>query len=314
MSDVASPVKQGFIARWWTYQGERFPIVGHGALIAAFSFCAVSLSKMLRGESGLPSWQAMGVAFVSCFLFFLQLRIADEFKDLEDDAKWRPYRPVPRGLVTLRELGVLFVIACLVQLGLAIWLDARLVILLGVTWAYLAAMSKEFFIADWLRRRPIVYMLSHMVIMPLVDLYATASDWLVAGHTWPPAGLPWFLAASFFNGLVIEIGRKIRSPQDEEEGVDTYSRLWGRQSATAAWRGVMAATVVCALLVAIKLQMLYPIMIALCAAYFGGALIVMRFIAQPVKGRGKWIENYSGLWTIVLYLTLGLLPRLMGKG
>lgn len=314
MTDAAAPVKPGFIAKWWIYQGERFPIAAHGALIAAFSFCAVSLSRMLRGEPGLPSWQAMVVAFVSCFLFFLQLRIADEFKDLEDDTKWRPYRPVPRGLVTLRELGVLFVIACAVQLGLAIWLDPRLVILLGVTWAYLAAMSKEFFINDWLRKRPIVYMLSHMIIMPLVDLYATSTDWLVAGHTWPPAGLPWFLAASFFNGLVIEIGRKIRSPDDEEEGVDTYSRLWGRQTSTAVWRGVMAATVVCSLLVAAKLQMLYPIMIVLCLAYFGGAMIIVRFISQPVKGRGKWIENYAGIWTIILYLSLGLLPRLMGRG
>jgi len=36
-------------------------------------------------------------------------------------------------------------------------------------------MSKEFFVADWLRRRPVLYMLSHMVIMPLVDLYATSN-------------------------------------------------------------------------------------------------------------------------------------------
>jgi 4-hydroxybenzoate polyprenyltransferase len=35
-----------------------------------------------------------------------------------------------------------------------------------------------------------------------------------------PAGLFWFLAASFCNGVVIEIGRKIRAPAQEEEGVD----------------------------------------------------------------------------------------------
>ena len=53
-------------------------------------------------------------------LFFLQLRIADEFKDYEDDARYRPYRPVPRGLVSLRELAWVGVGAAAIQLALAI--------------------------------------------------------------------------------------------------------------------------------------------------------------------------------------------------
>ena len=35
----------------------------------------------------------------------LQLRLADEFKDFEEDSRYRPYRPVPRGLVSLRDLA-----------------------------------------------------------------------------------------------------------------------------------------------------------------------------------------------------------------
>ena len=38
-------------------------------------------------------------------------------------------------------------------------------------------------------------------------------------------GLFWFLIVSFFNGVVVEIGRKIRAREDEEEGVETYSSL-----------------------------------------------------------------------------------------
>ena len=41
------------------------------------------------------------MAVVTSFLSFLQLRIADEFKDFDEDSRYRPYRPVPRGLVTL---------------------------------------------------------------------------------------------------------------------------------------------------------------------------------------------------------------------
>src|SRR5438128_2648399 len=105
--------------RWWVYQRERFPILGHGLLIAAFSLSAVSYSAILRGGDAMPTGLAAAVAFVSCFLFFLQLRIADEFKDFEEDARYRPYRPVPRGLVRLRELAAVAIVAAATQLALA---------------------------------------------------------------------------------------------------------------------------------------------------------------------------------------------------
>src|SRR5262249_2790594 len=133
--------------RWWVYQRERFPVLAHGLLIAAFSFSAVCFSALLRGQTTLPSAASAVVAFGTAFLFFLQLRIADGSKAFEEDSRYRPYRPVPRGLVSLRELGVLGALAALVQLGLALWLEPSLALLLALTWTYLALMSKEFFVA-----------------------------------------------------------------------------------------------------------------------------------------------------------------------
>jgi 4-hydroxybenzoate polyprenyltransferase len=301
-----------FHAKWWSYQRERFPLIAHGLLIAAFSFCAVSISAMLRGSSGVPGGRSILVAFATCFCFFLQLRIADEFKDLEEDARYRPYRPVPRGLVTLRELGWLFVIVAAIQLGLALWLDRRLLVLLGVTWTYLALMSKEFFVADWLRPRAVLYMLSHMLIMPLVDLYATSTDWLPRqGH--PPHGLIWFLLASYCNGLVIEMGRKIRSSEDEEAGVATYSRLWGRRIAVITWWCALLATALLAAIVATQLHHFAPIATILLLALAGAAIVGTIFLARPKAGRGRWIENCSGLWTLTLYLSLGALPHVLAR-
>ena len=128
--------------RWWIYQKERFPLLGHGPLIAAFSACAVSFSALLRGAPA-PGWQMFLTAFGVCLLMFLQLRIADEFKDAGDDARWRPYRPVPRGLVTLGELRVLFIFAALVQTGLVLALEVRLMMVLAIAWSYLVLMSVE---------------------------------------------------------------------------------------------------------------------------------------------------------------------------
>jgi len=289
--------------RWWIYQKERFPLFAHGLLIAAFSSSAVCFSGLLRGQVDLPSLASLSVAFVTCFIFFLQLRIADEFKDFEEDSRYRPYRPVPRGLITLRSLGIVFVLGAVIQASLAIWLDVRLLVVLVIAWTYLALMSVEFFARDWLVTRPVTYLWTHMLIMPLVDFYATACDWLVVdGH--PETGLGWFLAASFFNGCVIEIGRKIRNPEDEEEGVRTYSVLWGKRPASVVWVVLLAITGGFSVVAAIQIGFFLPVVLTLGTLFLVAS--VMCFLNM-----GHHFEKLSGLWTIALYLVLGLIPVLV---
>jgi 4-hydroxybenzoate polyprenyltransferase len=294
-------------SRWWTYQRERFPILAHGPLIAAFSLSAVSLSSLLRGQAELPSVKTALVAFVTAFLFFLQLRLADEFKDFEEDSKYRPYRPVPRGLVTLRELGVLWAITAVIQLLLALWLQPSLVLLLGGVCVYLALMSKEFFIGGWLKVHPIPYLISHMAIIPLVDLYATACDWWPATG-WPPQGLIWFLVVSYFNGIVIEVGRKIRAPADEEPGVNTYTVLWGRRNALLGWLGALVTTAVLAFIAAWQIAFVVPVAVLLSVLLLTAALLAFRFSRHPTTQGGKGIEVLAGVWTVLMYLSLGAVP------
>ena len=292
-------------SRWWVYQRERFPVVAHGALIVAFSGSAVALSALLRGAW--PAPRAFVVACVTAFLFFFQLRVCDEFKDAEDDARYRPYRPVPRGLVTLRELATLGVVAAAIQAGLAWWLEPRLLAVLALVWAYMTLMAREFFVAEWLKARPFTYLWSHMLVVPLVDLYATACDWLAAGAA-PPAGLVWFLLASFFNGVVVEIGRKLRAPDDEETGVETYSAVWGRPRAVRAF---LAALVLAAAAAATAGRMVgvgRTVALAGAVALILGALWARRFIHAPEKGSGKRFELLSGVWTLAMYLSVGILP------
>lgn len=296
--------------RWWTYQRERFPIFAHGPIIAAFSLSAVSYSALVRGERHLPEWKPCLVAFASSFLFFLQLRLADEFKDFEEDSRFRPYRAVPRGLVGLRELGGVWAGCIAIQLALALWLTPRLIVWLVLPWTYLGLMSKEFFARRWLKARPIVYMLTHMAIMPLVDFYTTACDWVPAGLGRPPHGLLWFLLVSFFNGMVVEIGRKIRSPQDEEEGVETYSFLWGRRRAVAAWLAVLACTVVFAYLAALRVGFVRPLLVLLVFLFCVAAGVGTYFLRDEVPGRGKWIEVMAGVWSLLMYLGLGFVPMM----
>src|SRR4029079_2865895 len=275
---------------------------------AAFRGWAVCLSEMLRGRIAAPATSSLVVAFVASLLFFLQLRIADEFKDFDEDSRYRPYRAVPRGLVKLRELAWVGVAAALIQLSLAIWLSPTLLPWLALAWVYLILMTREFFVGGWLRARPVVYMLSHMMIVPLVDLYASSCDWRVAGLLRPPNGLMWFLLLSYCNGLVIEMGRKIRAPIDEETGVQTYSAIWGRRAAIIAWFTAMSATVMCALQVARRIDALTGVATLLGLLLIVNLSIALRFLGQSKKGAGKAIEAVSGIWTVLMYLSVGAGP------
>jgi 4-hydroxybenzoate polyprenyltransferase len=293
--------------RWWAYQRERFPILAHGPLIAAMSFAAVGVSGLLRGGTVLPPVGSLLVAFVTTLLFFLQLRVADEFKDRETDARYRPYRAVPRGLVSLRELGAVAAVGALLQLALALWLQPSLVLVLAAVWVYLGLMWKEFFARRYLSAHPITYLWSHMLILPLITMYATACEWHTAGVRMP-SGLAWLLVASFFNGLVIEIGRKIRAPEAEERGVETYSALWGRRTATLAWWAAMLLAGLTSLPVAKAIGLS-----TILAAVFGSVLTVAamagwRFLLQPTSKRAGRFEPVSGLWTLVAYLGIGVGP------
>ncbi len=259
---------------------------------------------------------------MTSLLFFLQLRIADEFKDFEEDTRFRPYRPVPRGLVTLRELAWVGVAGGALQLGLALWLDASLVGLLVPSWAYLALMTREFFAPRWLRAHPVIYMASHMLILPLVDLYATACDWRVAGEVNAPAGLYWFLVVSYLNGVVIEIGRKTRAPSDEEHGVETYSALWGAQGAARAWLLAVLLTGAAAWEASRRIGMEAPTVVMLGLLIVACGASALRFVrsarsgsgksmsgsGKSMRGSGKSLELMAGVWTLLMYLSLGAAP------
>jgi len=300
---------RGFAMRLWKYQAERFPVFKHGALIAAFGASAVCLSALLRGAA--PSGLAIVVAVLVLLGFFFQLRVADEHKDNEDDTKYRPERPVPRGLVTLKELRVAAFAVAAAQIGLTVLLDWTLIVLLLAVWGWLTIMTKEFFVPEWLKKRPLVYMISHMAIMPLIDLYATACDWWPAGyalHQGFGLTLGAFLLLSLVNGSAIEIARKCWAPEQEREGVETYSRLWRPGRAGVA--------VLCVVLAGLALAAFINVRSGAGVWFLAGLLLVsawtvwraIDYAGTPTPKTAKALETGSGVFVLCNYLLLGVLP------
>jgi 4-hydroxybenzoate polyprenyltransferase len=298
------------LRRWWTYQRERFPLLTQGVLVVVFAGGALCASRALRGEPGWPSAAAFAVAALVVLGFFFQLRVADEFKDAETDRRHRPYRPVPRGLVTLRELALAGAAVAVFQFGLVLLRDVRLLPFLLLVWGFGALMSAEFFARDWLHGRPLAVLVSHGLVVPLITLFAAACDWRGTGAGWPE-GLGWLLAASFFSGNVVEVGRKLRAPADEEPGVETYTAAWGRGRAVAAWLGAMGlaygAAVACggaAGVAGVVAGGLAPFCVL-------GVAAGVRLLRRPEAGAGKGVEGAAALWTLALYLVLGPLALLL---
>jgi 4-hydroxybenzoate polyprenyltransferase len=293
----------------WQYQDERFPVFRHGALIAAFGASAVCLSALLRGAA--PSLLAIPVAVLVLFGFFFQLRVADEHKDNEEDTKYRPERPVPRGLVTLAELRTATIVVGVIQLALTAILGWTLVGILLLVWAWMALMTREFFAPRALKKRPVLYMASHMMVMPLIDLYATACDWVpagIAGHQGFAITLAGFLLLSLVNGTVIEIARKSWAPEQEREGVETYSKLWKPGGAGVAVMSVVLTGLAVSAFVHVRsgAGIVFLFGLLLSAAY--AAWMAINYAASPTPRAAKSMETASGVYVLANYLLLGVLP------
>jgi 4-hydroxybenzoate polyprenyltransferase len=300
-------------ARLWRYQAERFPLAGYAPLITAFTFASVSYSRAARRFAGLPDaegfvpWPLFAAGAITALVGFFVLRVLDEYKDAAVDRRWRPELPVPRGLVTLAELrGLSVVLVIAVVVANALIAPVMLLPLLLVAgWA--ALMTREFFVRDWLRAHLGAYLVTHMMIMPMLDAYTTGLDWLVAGRH-APAGLPWFLAATFANGVLIEIGRKLRAPEGEREGVDSYTRAWGVRAAPLAWLGVLFAA---AAIVTVAARSTGGAALSAAFVFPAAALLAIpatRFVRWGTDRAARQVEWTSGLWGLVSYLTLGAVP------
>ncbi|MBN1307842.1 MAG: UbiA family prenyltransferase [Chitinispirillaceae bacterium] len=297
------------IVRFWHYQSERFPVFKHGILVAVFASAALSYSRAVRGECGLPSIEQYAVCAVSLLMVFFLLRVCDEFKDFAEDSRYRPYRPVPRGLISLKELALLGMGAVAVAAFLNALHKPLILAPLALVLAYIAFMTSEFFVPSWLKRHPMTYTLSHMVVMPLVMLYATGVDWIDERNL-PPRAIALLMAVAYTGGMVIEIGRKVRAPEMEETGVETYSVLYGPRRATVLWLVALTACTACTVVSVMSVGAGLPALIVLAVLYVISAAPALVFLRTRSNRLSEAIDAAAGIWTLGAYLVIGLAPHL----
>ncbi len=273
--------------------------------LAVFCTAGINATALLAGTPP-PPWTAYGVAWAATFVVFFQMRVCDEHKDHAADTQYRPERPVPRGLISLVELRWLGGLGVPVAAGLTAAIDPTLLYLLAAVWIWLALMTVEFFVPAWLKARPVPYLVSHMVILPLLTLLVTGLAWARTGEV--PDGVGLLLLLSFANGIVLEIGRKLYAPDNERDGVETYSSLWGGKPAAGVWLITVLTAAALTFTIGVSLRaeaVIGPaVLLGLLLAFFAA----LDFSEALNDASQRRIDRVAGLWVLLTYAGLAAAP------
>lgn len=306
-----------FFKKWYIYQKERFPVVVFGMYIfcivfAVFCFSSSSNEILINNykifletmNTNKIKWIKIISMFVVTFLQFLMIRITDEFKDYEEDCKYRPYRPVPRGLVTLKELKVLFVICAILQIVFTFMFNRNGLILLALVWAFSGLLSKDFFIKKLIDKHMLIGVFLDELLMPILVLYL--SSYIMTPNMCIKAiffsNLGEILLISYLVSWVVEIARKVRCKEEEEEGVKTYTAVFGIEKAT------LILVILETLLMLLQIRVLgIEYLPWIIGVYVLTNIINLLFVKKKTKKLAKMTELSANVYIIIIYLSMGLL-------
>jgi 4-hydroxybenzoate polyprenyltransferase len=311
---MALSIESPLPLRLLAWMNERFP--PRNAI-----FCIlVYASAMLYGRGLTSGWTLVVssgdvAGLVATYAFFLLLRVFDEHKDYELDCQNHPQRVLQSGLISLRHLKVVGAIAVAVQAAACLLLDhgvGRISLAWGLTMMWSLLMAREFFVHAWLTARPVLYALSHMLVMPLAMWWMQQ---IGAGQQPLPAPAALLAVLSVFSGLAYEVARKTKAPEEERPTVDTYTKIFGTRRAPLVTLALLILSLVLfGAIAGVIYGKVAPIAsyaaLAVAGAVAGSTLL--RFRAAPSPKRAKASEGMVGLGFMIAYAVM--LVALVSRG
>jgi 4-hydroxybenzoate polyprenyltransferase len=191
--------------KWFTFFKERTPLASYLLITMGPVATGYYLSTSRSVEDGI-------IGFVGFFLFFLVLRMMDEFKDYDKDILAHPTRPLPRGLIPLPEfhLGINIGIALMLVFNVFLFLTGMKcsAFIYALVVIHLWLMYKEFYIGVWLNSKPLLYAFTHQLILVSLCLFCL-SVYRVSG-TYHFTKMDWIYSFSvLFAFFSYEVCRKL---------------------------------------------------------------------------------------------------------
>lgn len=200
---------------WLTYMKERFPLPVYALLSGGLALAPART-------------QAAWLGFLYSMWLFATLRLMDELKDYEKDIVAHPERPLPRGLLKADRVAIVINAFMVFGVGLSFsfaLISRTAVVLAVVSTLWLWLMFKEFYIGERLQKRPLLYAITHQVILIPICLLMVA---LVGADVTAPLHFGWAISVlgSFFS---YEVSRKL--DPSAHPVLATYLSVYGRSGA-----------------------------------------------------------------------------------
>jgi hypothetical protein len=221
--------KESYLERLYIYSKERFSLWQYIPLsLIMAGVLAVGTQVYLNQKNYIVPMLSGTTAL---FLFFLRLRIFDEFKDYDHDLKYYSHRPVPRGVISKKELKNLLLPIIISEFIIAFTSGKNGSILFIISFIYSLLMLKEFYVCDWIKARFTIYVIAHEILLfPLFFYICAISGFKLSFLT---NYFFWFLIT--FTGLflfLLEVARKIRPANQENDSKDSYTAQYGIKNAS----------------------------------------------------------------------------------
>ncbi len=204
---------------WLIYIRERFPLPVYFLLSGGLALSGAVVGSTTDAHT-VASFETL-FCFVYAMWVFATLRLMDELKDYEKDVIAHPTRPLPRGVLTTaqvsKSISVMMTVGWLLSASFVL-INMTSMWLASLTTAWLWLMYKEFYVGHALAKRPLIYAITHQIILvPFCLLMASTIDNLTVG---------WSLAVlgSFFT---YEVSRKLDPKAHPILG--TYLSVYRRQ-------------------------------------------------------------------------------------
>ena len=293
-----------FFKKWYTYQKERFPVLAFGSYVFAIAFATYCFSnsefnKVYPLGTSFFDWKIILTMFVLGLLQFLMVRIIDEFKDYEEDCKYRPYRPVPRGLISLKELKVLFIICAILQIAITAIVNRYALKFLVLLWIVFYLMTKGFFIKKVLDKHILLEVTFDEIMMPILVVFLSKFP---NGRIFLTNRYFLFLFMTYVVSWIIEIARKVRCKEDEEEGVRTYTAVFGINKA------MLLLNLLQLILTTIQTLILGKERLLITGIPFAIVLLInILFAIKKKKILSKLAELFANIHVFIVYFSMILL-------
>ncbi|OIN56626.1 hypothetical protein [Arsenicibacter rosenii] len=289
------------------YSNERFPLVN----MALFAILFLTVYSVARFFTPLPAHPATtGIAcwgMLAVISFFFRLRVFDEIKDYDLDRINHPHRVLQSGRVTLPQLIRLSMAGGLVEGSWSLYQGPVTLLAWGLALGYSVLMRYEFLVSAFLKKRLVLYAVSHMLIMPFVInwIWSAYVPW---GAAWQAWGL--LVGLSVLSGFSFELARKLYIPADERPLVDSYTKTMGYVPAIVSVLLVLLAGVgVQFYLLALLQAPLFPF--GLIGGLYGLTFIVYtQAIRRPAAKKLKTAGLLVSLFMLTSYLSVILVVNL----